>query len=243
MYLPISKAVLRLLAASQFIYASLGHPYTVANPTSLLLPGQETQDSSASYADSSGPEPHMQRPRAVRPLDMQKLEGWGDTWVGFVPEPQEQPTWNKQTINDYAQEGHEQVMQRSDGIPVTIVSALWIRGKGVWVASIPHDNGQTLFPSQCPIHAPRLWEVIRLRTNTGTGSTWHAEDMAMFAYESNREHPLLLNLPYPDGAYMATYGRRYTLDPIGFKGPCSGPRTRLTPNCREVLNTLDIHIV
>jgi hypothetical protein len=124
MYLPISKAVLRLLAASQFIYASLGHPYTVATPTSLHLPRQETQDGSTSYINSSGPEPHMQGPRAVSLLDMYKLDGWGETWVRLVAEPQEQSTWNKQTINNYAKEGHEQVMQRSNGIPVTLVSAL-----------------------------------------------------------------------------------------------------------------------
>jgi hypothetical protein len=77
----------------------------------------------------------------------------------------------------------------------------------------------------------------------GRGSMWHAEDMAMFAYESKRKHSHPLNRSYPDGSYIATYGRRFVLDPIGFKAPCSGLETRINPNCLIVLNALDIQFV
>lgn len=107
---------------------------------------------------------------------------------------------------------------------------------------VPHGQGAVQFPLACPSRAPRLWGVIGDRTTTQPGaSKWHAEDMALHRYEDSRaSHPISANEHYPEGAYIATYGRRFKYDTLGFKEPCTGTEARITPDCRSVLNKLRI---
>nr|GFC89498.1 hypothetical protein [Tanacetum cinerariifolium] len=58
------------------------------------------------------------------------------TWSGMVKEPPNSG-WTRATIQAYAREGWEQT-QATAPRQITLVSALWIPRRGVYLGSIPH---------------------------------------------------------------------------------------------------------
>jgi hypothetical protein len=161
--------------------------------------------------------------------------------VGYVSEPPNSD-WRKSTIRDILRTAYEQV-ERGTG-ETTTVAALWIRGNGVYLGSIPHGGGQQVFRLQLPEAAPKLFAKISQRQRTVFAprpdyALYHAEDMAMFEFESNRD-AAEKDQPYPDGAYMAAYGRAYGTQPPAFRQPCTGPDESIIPACRWTLDALGI---
>lgn len=82
-----------------------------------------------------------------------------------------------------------------------MIVALWVRGSGVWIASTVQGEGHRRLQTLAPTLAPQIWHEIRKRVLTGNSRSdepalYHAEDAAMFWYESNRGSTALAS-PYP----------------------------------------------
>jgi hypothetical protein len=166
---------------------------------------------------------------------------WESTYVDEVGEPPNSG-WTRADIRAVAKAGYEQVVAAT-GQPNTIVAALYIPGRGVYLGSIPHNGGQTAFAQNAPAAAPRLWRQIALREftedATGNESKYHAEDMAMYWFE-DRQQPQVFTGSYPPFSYMAVYGKKPTDDRAKPQDPCSGPYRRINPDCLATLRVLDI---
>jgi hypothetical protein len=171
------------------------------------------------------------------------------TWSAVVKEPANSG-WTKATIKAYAEEGWRQT-QATSPRQITLVSALWIPGTGVYLESIPHalaradkEHVEIAFETIASNSAPLLWDQIGCRTRrVDTVTMFHAEDMAMMTYEV-AEKP---RNRYPTGAYMATFGQYNGNDRAGLKPPCGltaaqGLRqnTDIVPTCALVLQNLSI---
>lgn len=166
--------------------------------------------------------------------------GWGTTWVGYFPEPPNSG-WTKETIHFYAREAYIQAVGSTQ--VTLLMAALWIRGDGIFFGSVPHDGGQTEFHISAEVRAPRLWKEVKSRSRVNRndgGLLWHAEDMAMYVFESMRA-PILGY--YPDGAFLALYGRLERDGRLGTQAPCSGDSAKIFPSCLMVLNKLDVNLV
>ncbi|KAF2675686.1 hypothetical protein K458DRAFT_471206 [Lentithecium fluviatile CBS 122367] len=248
MRLSISNMLTGVLAMGQLTCALAVHPQSPSNHTTgAPLRCTYEDDSCTQY----GVERRMNPANTPRPLRMESPNGWGTTWTGYVKEPPLPiPAWTRNTIRAYAKEGYEMIMASGNANEVTIVSAVWSPGRGVWLGSIPHGAGAAQFPPTCRDNAPRLWRELEHRTpiDTPAGEAptlWHAEDMALLEYERTPRHVVVGGQPsrgnYPVGMFIASYGRRFRNEGPKVQPPCSGREARITPNCFEVLRTLDVH--
>jgi hypothetical protein len=172
---------------------------------------------------------------------------WGTTWFGQVPEPANSG-WTGQTIREMAKQAYE---SRIDTRPDKnlVIAALWVTGAGVWFGSTVQGVGHTTLKTQAPTLAPRLWQALYGRRLTGasqssTPALYHAEDAAMFWYESNRGTAAQPNT-YPFGTtWMYVYGTRGEYDIPGQREVCTGTDASIEPDCRTVVNLrLDIRLM
>ncbi|KAF2175415.1 hypothetical protein K469DRAFT_683960 [Zopfia rhizophila CBS 207.26] len=170
---------------------------------------------------------------------MRRVPGWGATWDGHIQEPSNSG-WTKATIQGFAYQGYLQVMAEAPNA-VTMVSALWIPGQGVWLGTIVHDAGKQVFPQQAPTMAPLLWGQIKDRVITGTTSSkYHAEDMACFAYERYLVNKIGPNQNYPQGAYITSFGRYNTNNAASLKPACSSSSHQINPPCTVTMFAMGI---
>jgi hypothetical protein len=229
MRLSVSKLFVGLVAIGQLACALTIYPRALSNLTTeapLLCQGESP------LCDHHAAGKRMNNDA----FSMSKPDGWGNTWVAYIQEPSDaNPPWTTGTIRGFARDGYHQIESMQ---PITIVTALWFPGIGVWIGTIPHDSRTYQFRENCPVKAPRLWTILSGRTLTGQSTTlWHAEDMAMFEYEKSRPAS---NKGYPEGGYMASYGRRFNSESARPQPPCSGQEANITPSCLDVLRRLDI---
>jgi hypothetical protein len=120
-----------------------------------------------------------------------------------------------------------------------IVAAVWEPGAGVWFGSTVQGAGHETMKAKCPNFAPHLWIILRNRAyapNVPPGSTalFHAEDAALFWYESTQQQGARLN-PYPLGTGMYVYGFRFRNEAVGRREPYGGPDAKIIPTCLTVV--------
>jgi hypothetical protein len=251
MQLRLSKALLGLLAFSPLFRPAQAHPYTGTNSISTGEPVsiQAASDHQHISLVATAALPPTKR---VVPVPFQMVHPQKSlelTWSGVVKEPANSG-WTRATIQEYAAEGWQQT-QAATTRQVTLVSALWIPGRGVYLGSIPHalamadkEHVEFAFETIASNSAPILWDEIGCRTRKTIGTTiWHAEDMSMMTYE-RMEKP---KGRYPTGAYMTTFGQYSKNDQASWKAPCGltatqnlNPNTAIVPACAGVLQNLGI---
>jgi hypothetical protein len=147
------------------------------------------------------------------------------------------------TIEEYAYMAW-QATQVGVNKDATIVAALWVRGVGMYLGSIPHGQTGTM-PVQAQMNgmirtqAPVLWSKVQSRVPKRGSIKWHAEDMAMYVYEKEERPTGPL---YPPHSYMFAYGQYNGADRVGTKPPCgaAGRGAKIEPSCAEVLGKLSL---
>ncbi|KAH7396095.1 hypothetical protein BKA66DRAFT_596608 [Pyrenochaeta sp. MPI-SDFR-AT-0127] len=238
MYLNFANALVSLLAFSQAPWAAQAYPKQHNDLPAHIEPTQEA--GFKSYGINVATASYSKR--APSP----PLTNWGQypgtTWSGFVKEPANSG-WTEDTIDEYAVLAWRETQSTARKEP-TIVAALWVRGKGVYLGSVPRgQNGQ--FSAQAALdsllrsQAPILWSVVNERKILAGRNKWHAEDMAMYVYE-REEKPQ--GPGYPPNSYMVVYGQYDKQDKAGPKDPCgsSGDSAKIRPSCSDVLHALHI---
>lgn len=171
---------------------------------------------------------------------MNKMAGWDDTWIGFV---REETGWTADTIKGFAQYAYADMMAQGAN-PYTVVSALWIPGKGCYLGSLPKDNGQVRFAVTAPNIAPTLWHWIKNRRVTVPGdyAKYHAEDMACFEHERWVARNTYPNGQYPEGSRIYSYGLTRTMATAGPIAACSPYQTGIQPSCQEAMHDLNVAV-
>jgi hypothetical protein len=244
MGLSFTKVVISLLTITQTLCTAQIYRHPHAQPNAVLATNLSSyvaaDQGNATYGDKHA----LPVKRAPPACQMQPLGGpWGTTMVDAIAEPANLG-WKRNDMYRLAREGYEQVVAATQQ-PNNLVAALWIPERGVYLGSIPHDGGQTAFSQNAPTSAPRLWGLIEDRTRdfrggaTGSESIYHAEDMAMYWFE-DRQQPQVITGHYPEFSFMAVYGKKATDAQLSNQQPCTGIYARIIPNCRSVLNILDI---
>ena len=121
-----------------------------------------------------------------------------------------------------------------------VMAALWIPKRGVFFCSVPYGDAKEEMQKGAA-RAPAWAERVRIRLSEGI---LHAEDAAAFQYEKDLNPKLQPDSKYPEGSYMAVYGR--TSDGVITK-MCSGgknPKTGLPsadPSCKTVFTSLNVN--
>lgn len=174
--------------------------------------------------------------------------GWGETFFGFYRENPNRRI-SKATVRNMARQRYQEVMTLTND--VTIVAALYIPGDGIYFGTIAHGAGEAKFASTAASKAPRLWSKIGNREpvkETKKGETppslYHAEDVAMYNYESKNLR-VTASQRYPFGSFIAAYGRKRNLKngvltAPGPVDPCSEDDSRVKPTCMSTLNSLTV---
>lgn len=174
--------------------------------------------------------------------------GWGATFFGFYKENPNRRI-SKATVRNMAKQKYQEVTALTND--VTIVAALYIPGDGIYFGTIAHGAGEAKFASTAVSKAPKLWSKMGNRKpakETKKGETppslYHAEDVAMYNYESKNLR-VVASLRYPFGSFIAAYGRKRNLKngaltAPGFVDPCSDDDSRVTPTCMSTLNSLSV---
>jgi hypothetical protein len=172
--------------------------------------------------------------------------GWGETFFGSYKENPRRRI-SKTTVRNMAKQKYQEVMTLTND--VTIVAALYIPGDGIYFGTIAHGAGEAKFASSAASKAPKLWSKIGHRkpvkeTNKGETppSLYHAEDVAMYNYESKNLR-VTASQRYPFGSFIAAYGRKRNLKSgvltvPGLLDPCTDDDSRVTPSCMTTLNNL-----
>lgn len=244
MGLSFTKFIISLLTITQTLCTAQIYRHPHALPNAILAKNLSSyvaaDQENSTYRDKHA----LPIKRAPPACQMKSLGGpWGTTMVDEIVEPPNSG-WKRSDMHRLAREGYEQVAAATQQ-PNNLVAALWIPGRGVYLGSIPHNGGQTAFSENAPVNAPRLWGLIDDRTHNfdggaiGSESIYHAEDMAMYWFE-DRQQPQVITGPYPEFSYMAVYGKKATDSRPQDQQPCTGVYARIIPNCRRVLNALDI---
>jgi hypothetical protein len=180
----------------------------------------------------------------VPSVSLSRQPGWGATWFAYVPEPADE-CWGRQTIRDMAKQAYDsRKTQFADEI--LVIAALWVSGTGVWFGSSVQGPGRDRLPELAPTLAPRLWSEIDQRVFTGNNQTpnpslFHAEDAAMFWYESNQGNHAQPHL-YPFGTHMVVCGKRYITEVAGTREPCGGTGAGIKPSCYVVSRLIGVII-
>ncbi|KAF9701249.1 hypothetical protein EKO04_000983 [Ascochyta lentis] len=174
--------------------------------------------------------------------------GWGETFFGFYKENPNRRI-SKATVRNMAKQKYQEVMTLTND--VTIVAALYIPGDGIYFGTIAHGAGEAKFASTATSKAPKLWSKMGNRKpvkETKKGETppslYHAEDVAMYNYESKNLR-VTASQRYPFGSFIAAYGRKRNLKngaltAPGLVDPCSDDDARVTPTCMSTLNSLTV---
>ena len=164
--------------------------------------------------------------------------GWGPTFFGFYKDNPSKPI-SRPRVQALAREKYSEVVKLTPD--VTIVAALYIPGDGVYFGTIAHGVGEQKFASMAPSKAPKLWSKMSHRGKKPgeTHSIYHAEDVAMYNYESQNAQ-VSVSERYPDGKYIIAYGRKSAGDTPKYWQPCAGDGTKIKPNCYDVLKALEI---
>jgi hypothetical protein len=170
------------------------------------------------------------------PVVLSKKPQWGDTWFGYVPEPAGSG-WTATTIIQMTKQAFES--RKCNHPNKFLVAALWVQGEGVWFGSTVQGAGRYSLSNLAETYAPRLWEEIKDRGFTPyakpDSALYHAEDAALFWYESRQMQGSRPN-PYPWGpTQMYVHGFRFKDGPVGKQEPCSGQFTSIDPNCLWVV--------
>lgn len=178
---------------------------------------------------------------------MATLPGWGETFFGFYKENPNRGI-SRGTVRNMTRQKYQELLTVTD--KVLLVAALYIPGDGIYFGTIAHGAGQQKFKDTAEQNAPILWSNIKLckavtknvKENDPPPSLYHAEDVAMYNYESN--NPALAR--YPEFSFIVAYGRKFlrkngnTVMPQ-YWDPCEAPDAKITPNCKSVLNQLGIN--
>ena len=167
---------------------------------------------------------------------------WGDTWFGSILFENEEE-WTADTIKDFAARGYRDIIAKG-GDTTTVVSALWIPGKGCYLGSIPKGPGVELFAQRVENEAPRLYHHIRNRVVDYVDyAKYHAEDMA--CYESERliakgtyENEGVPKYQYPAGSLIYSHGFTPKMSSEGPMPPCFPGKSKIRPSCQTVMHKL-----
>jgi hypothetical protein len=244
MRLHIFNAISGLLAIGLFSGLTQAHPYT-SSDVAITIPPASIQANTSDYVSGIDTATTVRAKRTKPPLQFSlQRGGLESTWAGVVKEPLNSG-WTKTTIKEYAYEGWQQTQNECSG--VTIVAALWIRGKGVYLGSIPHaysavdkEHVETAFETALSSQAPLLDSKIGCRDVADkTVARYHAEDMAMLTYERT-EKP---SGSYPKRGYMAVYGQYPGGGRAAFLSPCGtydADYAKINPSCATVLSGFEI---
>lgn len=174
----------------------------------------------------------------------------GSTFYGYYKEMPNKPI-GQTALENLLKEKYGDTKRLVGNEPLLLAS-LYIPGDGVYFGTIGHGTGEQLFRQHVQATAPRLWTQFKHRNYTKEAkvvftkkgsplpSLVHAEDVAMLNYEK-RNPGVSIQQRY-DGAAMAAYGQRLSIDPVGSTAPCSGQAARITPTCQQVLAFLNIRI-
>ncbi|KAL8685429.1 MAG: hypothetical protein Q9218_007767 [Villophora microphyllina] len=196
-------------------------------------------------------------------LRMKIIPRAGGTYAGFVPF---QHLLDCAELRDYAEAGYNQIITHPDlANGVIIVSALWIRGVGVVVASKPRagagrsdDDVAGYFNHQAQSWFPVYYNLIRNRYHLdrpGEIDKWHAEDVALIwgATELYNDQSARHSEYTPSrlrtfnwNADILAYGKYRTGDEAGFKPPCgylNVAGAHMLPSCASVLADLRVRYV
>jgi hypothetical protein len=238
----LTQALFCLLSLSPAICSAKPYVYPHA-PAAPNTPGPS--DNNATNSDNASEHTLLAKREPPPLVTLSKKPHWGDTWFGHVPEPS-RSGWTDATIRAMTQQAYE---PRACNHPEKfVVAAVWEPGVGVWFGSTVQGAGHDTMKSKCPSLAPRLWTILRTREyapNVPQGSTalFHAEDAALFWYESGQQQVARPN-PYPFGTGMYVYGFRFPNEVVGRREPCSGPDAKIIPSCLTVVkNRLDLRII
>ncbi|KAI9035148.1 uncharacterized protein KD926_004464 [Aspergillus affinis] len=170
-------------------------------------------------------------------------------------------------IRELAKIGYDRIKSKHEFKGNVIVSALFIPNLGIAVDSKPRGTGVAaiLLDTTHKIKGKkvyvehwfqRYWDFIETRDimNSAKDSTpredlLHAEDLVIIkgADKFLTNQKILdwgLNLKFPKGTHMVSYGK-YNSEPgsssVGPKEPCGGTeRTKLTISCKDVLSYMGI---
>jgi hypothetical protein len=132
-----------------------------------------------------------------------------------------------------------------------LVAGLYVPKEGVFLGSIPHgkdaqsNSAQANFDGRARMQAPIFWSKVKDREFGPSTTKWHAEDMALFMYESEKKPS---GTQYPPGSQMFVWGQYNSADKGGAKPPCMRNKPTkdekdawIKPSCSEVLRELGIN--
>jgi hypothetical protein len=245
MLFSLAKTVTGLLALGQALDTVYAYPNRDIIRSEHGVSVQETQ-----FGDKDHFESTLEQRTTPTPEIIDCGQESTGTWRGLVEEkPGSQ--WDDNT--------HEMIVytawkktQSGKNPPPVLVAGLWVPKEGVFMGSIPHGvvpgsgyTAQALFDSRATKSAPILWSVVSERTYGPSTTKWHAEDMAMLVYESERRPT---GTKYPPGSRMFVWGQYNSADKGGVKPPCrrDGPTNDeeaawINPSCSDVLRKLGIY--
>jgi hypothetical protein len=238
----LTQALFCLLSLSPAICSAKPYVYSHA-PATPNTPSPSDNNAKNNYDASKRT---LWAKRVPGPLvTLSKQPNWGDTWFGYVQEPP-QSGWTSATIRAMTQQAYSsRVFYHPDKF---VVAAVWEPGVGVWFGSTVQGAGHNTIKAKCPTLAPRLWNEIGTRdyalgVRPGSTALFHAEDAALFWYESKQQQGARPN-PYPWGTGMYIHGFRFLGEQVGRREPCSGPDAKIKPTCLTVVKDgLDLRLL
>lgn len=184
----------------------------------------------------------------ILPFDCRYENKLQTTYYGTLDEPK-----NSGWDEDFIDKMVEYVYDRKIPNAAFMLAALWVPSVGVYFGTVPrgrveiqgqrgemreelYEDMTTWFRRSAPENAPIMWESVKGREVKEKGaSIWHAEDMAMYGYESSE------NAQDYKGTYLSVFGKYNSADTAGFKKPCgSSGSGKIEPGCFQVLKDLEI---
>jgi hypothetical protein len=242
MQFSIRNAIFGLLAFGLLSGPTQALPHT-SSDAAISLPSASLQATTPSNDTSSGDATTTGVAKRTKPPLVFSLQpGLEWTWAGVIKEPQG-AGWTTNTAKEYAYEAWQQTQQERSH--VTMVAALWVRGKGIYLGSIPHaynpdekEDVETTFEAICSNTAPLLYDKIGCREVAPRAARYHAEDMAMMTYERT-EKPSGSYPQQSPRSYMAVYGQYPGGSRPAFVKPCGAldpKNAKIQPSCAEVLD-------
>ena len=171
---------------------------------------------------------------------------WGSkdepTFKGFVRESLIDQI-NRDRTDDLAHQGYldmKKQLGEKMKLNAEIMAALWIPKRGVYLCSVPYGNAKKDMQRDAAL-APAWRERVGSRLPEGI---LHAEDGAAFQYEKSLKKSLQPDSKYPEGSYMAVYGRSgggvITKMCSGGKNPKTG-LPGADPSCKTVFTSLNVN--
>jgi hypothetical protein len=145
-------------------------------------------------------------------------------------------TMTNSALRAIAKSAYDEVMSKKKGAGGTVVAALYVPGQGVFLGTPAHGTGPAKVVSFAKAKAPTLWEFLEFRTVSGSGSKYHAEDIAMlYAIEIGAVKG---NAKFPNGSKIATWGKVNGMPRDDRMRPCSNGN--ILPSCTETISDMNI---